>query len=99
MKLVVMTCVEEHVEVARKLLKKSQVVAFNESEMKRFRMYDENDNDNWFAAKHYLDSAHIFFSICDNKKAKEIINEVKKCKIDNNIVNANAFILNIENAA
>jgi hypothetical protein len=96
MKLIAIMCVEELSDMARKLLQDVKVSAFSESEMKGYRLIEENESDNWFANKHSLDSSHLFFTMCDENKAEEILAAVNKCKLENKNNHVHAFQLNIE---
>ena len=96
MKLIAIMCVEELSDMARKLLQDVKVSAFSESEMKGYSLIEENESDNWFASKHSLDSSHLFFTMCDENKAEEILASVNKCKLENKNNHVHAFQLNIE---
>ena len=96
MKLVAIMCVEEYSELARKLLKDVQVPAFSESEIMGYKYAEEKEDDNWFANKHTLDNSHLFFTMCDENKAEEIMSAVKECKTKINKNHVHAFVLNVE---
>jgi hypothetical protein len=96
MKLVVLMCIEGYSEIARKLLRDVKVPAFSETAMSGYTLYDEDEATNWFAGKHNLDSSHIFFTMCDEKKAEEVLNAIGECKIKNNLNHVHAFQLAIE---
>jgi len=96
MKLVVIICVEEYAEDARKILKNVRVPAFSESDIQGTHLIEENEKDNWFAVKHSMDSSRLFFTMCDKKKAEEILEEVKKCADKFNEKHVHAFQLAIE---
>lgn len=96
MKLVAIMCMEEYSELARKLLKEVKVPAFSESEIMGYQYAEENEHDNWFANKHTLDNSHIFFTMCSENKADEIMTAVKNCKTELNKNHVHAFVLNIE---
>lgn len=96
MKLVALMCVEEYVEDARKLLKEQKLPAFSEAAMKGYKMEDENESDNWFASKHMLDNSHLFFTMCNDDKADELMGAIKKCSLTKKENSVHAFQLNIE---
>ena len=96
MKLIAIMCVEELSDMARKLLQEVKVSAFSESDIKGYRMMEDVESDNWFAGKHALDSSHMFFTMCDEKKAEEVMAAVEKCKVDQKNNHVHAFQLNIE---
>ena len=96
MKLIAIMCVEELSDMARKLLQDVKVPAFSESDIKGYRMMEDDESDNWFAGKHALDSSHMFFTMCDEKKAEEVMVEIDKCKKDQKNNHVHAFQLNIE---
>jgi hypothetical protein len=96
MKLVALMCVEEYVEDARKLLKEQKIAAFSEASMKGHKLSEEDESNNWFASKHVLDNSHIFFTMCDDKKADELMKAIKVCSENKAINSVHAFQLNIE---
>ena len=96
MKLVVIICVEELSELARNLLKKTQVPAFSETDIKGTRLIEENVSDNWFADKHALDNSRLFFTMCDDQKAEQLFKAVMECKENNQNEHVHALQLNIE---
>ena len=96
MKLIALMCVEENAEMARKLLKDVKVPAFSESEMKGYKLFDEDQSNNWFADKHTLDNSHLFFTMCDEAKAEELMIAIEHCKKEKNENHVHAFQLNIE---
>ena len=85
MKLIALMCVEEYVEEARKLLKEQNVPAFSEIGMQGYKMSEPDESDNWFASKHILDNSHIFFSMVDDEKAKDLMIAIDKCKISKKV--------------
>lgn len=96
MKIVAIMCIEEYAEVARKMLKDVKVEAFSESEMSGYKYVEEDEADNWFANKHILDNSHLFFTMCDDEKADEIMEAVNECKVKINKNHVHAFVLNVE---
>ncbi len=96
MKLVVIICVEELSDLARDLLKKTQVPAFSETDIKGTHLIEENASDNWFADKHALDNSRLFFTICSQEKAEQVLKAVTECKIRTKNEHVHAFQLNIE---
>lgn len=96
MKLVAIMCVEEYSELARKLLKELKVPAFSESEIMGYKFAEDKEDDNWFANKHTMDNSHLFFTMCADEKAEEIMEAVKKCKEEITHNHVHAFVLNIE---
>lgn len=96
MKLVVLMCVEEYAETGRKLLREAGVPGFSESEMQGYKPMDVDESDNWFADKHLLENSHIFFTMCTEEKAEQVLNSVEKCKAENNVKSVHAFQLGIE---
>lgn len=96
MKLVALMCVEEYVEDARKLLHDERIQAYSEAPMKGYRISDDDESDNWFAAKHLLTNSHIFFSMCDNETADRFMKAIKKCSLTKEKNSVHAFQVDIE---
>ena len=96
MKLVVIICVEELSDLARDLLKKTQVPAFSETDIKGTHIIEENTSDNWFADKHALDNSRLFFTFCNDQKAAQVLEAVTECKLHTQNEHVHAFQLNIE---
>lgn len=96
MKVVVLMCVEEFVEDARKLLREQQVPAFSEVGIQGYKMDIPDESDNWFASKHYLDNSHLFFSMVDDSKADELMAAINVCKENKKLNSVHAFQLAVE---
>jgi hypothetical protein len=96
MKVVVLMCVEEFVEDARKLLKEQKVPAFSEVGMQGYKLEEPDESDNWFASKHYLDNSHVFFSMIEDKKADELMAAINVCKENKKLNSVHAFQLAVE---
>ena len=96
MKLVAIMCVEELSDMARKLLQDVKVSAFSESHLKGYHLNNDDEHDNWFADKHSQDSSQMFFTMCDDRKADEILKAVKECKTRQADGHVHAFQLSIE---
>ncbi len=97
MKLFAVMCVEELADTARKIFIDQKVYIFSESEINGFHSLEKNDLDNWFASNQALESSYMFFTICEDGKAEELSNAVKKYKTENKDSHLYAFQLNVEN--
>lgn len=96
MKLVALMCVEEYVDDARKLLKEQKIAAYSEAPMKGFKIEDHDESQNWFASKHVPDNSHIFFTMCNDQTANELMAAIQTCSESKKIDSVHAFQLNIE---
>ncbi len=96
MKLVVFMCVDEFAKDARKLLQENKVVAYSESNIRGYKLSDDDESENWFAAKHYPDNSKIFFTMVDEEKATQLMEALEQCKLNKDPNNVHAFQLGIE---
>lgn len=96
MKIVAIMCVEEFADKARKLLKDSNVSVFSESDIMGYHLNENDSDDNWFADKHSPESSHLFFTMCNDNKADELMNSITECKLETKNKHVHAFQLNIE---
>lgn len=97
MKMVVLMCVEQFVENARKLLKDLNIKAYSESEIKGVKNTKDNESDNWFAQKHLADNSHILFTIVSEEEADKVLTTIKQNNESKGSL-IHAFQMNIEKA-
>jgi len=96
MKLVVLMCAEEFSEEAHKMLNEVKVPAYSETNINGYKLVEDNESDNWFAGKHAMENSRLIFSMCEDKKAEELMEAIKKCKINKKNDHVYAFKLNLE---
>lgn len=96
MKLIALLCIEEYAEEARKLFRELKVPAYSESEIRGYKLTEDDESENWFAHKHVLDNSHMFFTMCSEEKALELMAAIDTCKENKRINSVHAFQLNIE---
>lgn len=96
MKIVVIMCVEEYADKARKLLRDSNISTFSEGDIRGYHLTKNISTDNWFADKHSPENSNFFFTMCDENKANELLNAIKQCKVEIENEHVHAFQLNIE---
>lgn len=96
MKLVVLMCAEEFTESARKIFNEVKIPTYSESSINGIRLTEENESDNWFAAKHAMENSELLFTMCDDGQAAELMNAINECKINTKNSHVYAFQLNVE---
>ena len=96
MKLIALMCIEEHAEEGRRLFRELKIPAFSESEIKGYKLSDKDETDNWFANKHMLDNSHVFFTMCSDEKAHELMTAIDACRENKRMHSVHAFQMNIE---
>lgn len=97
MKMIVLMCVEQFVDEARKLLNDINIQAYSESEMLGVKKQNDDESDNWFAQKHFPHNSHLLFTVVTDEEANKIMIAVDELnKKDKSIIRA--FQLNIEKA-
>lgn len=96
MKLVVFMCVDEYADDARKLLQENKVLAYSESNIRGYKASEDDESDNWFAAKHYPDNSRVFFTMCDNEKAEILMSALEQCRLNKDDNGVHAFQLAVE---
>jgi nitrogen regulatory protein PII-like uncharacterized protein len=96
MKLVVFMCVDEYAKDARELLRENKVLAYSESNIRGYKASEDDESENWFAAKHYPDNSKVFFTMVDEKKAEQLMNALEQCKLNKDDNGVHAFQLEIE---
>ncbi|MGD9488443.1 MAG: hypothetical protein AB7W47_10505 [Calditrichaceae bacterium] len=97
MKMVVVTTVEEYSDAIRKVFAKNKVQFYSESEMKNFRLVENDESDNWFGSAKHLIAGHILFTFADEETADRLIENIKKLSADNNFESpVRVFQLNVE---
>lgn len=97
MKMIVLMCIEDYVDTARKLLKDIKIAAYSESEMSGVKNIEPDESENWFAQKHLAHNSHILFSIVTEEEADKILSGVKEINSKGKSI-LRAFQVNIEKA-
>ncbi|MBI9072626.1 MAG: hypothetical protein JEY94_13570 [Melioribacteraceae bacterium] len=96
MKLVAIMCVEQYIERAKHLLYDLKIEAFSETDLQGYKKDNDDESTNWFGSKKHFTSSKMVFTLCDDKKADEIMQAVEICKHEIKDNPVHAFVLNVE---
>lgn len=96
MKIVALMCYEEFSEEARDLLKRQNLMAFSEIPIKGYKNEQIDESENWFGYKHRLTNSHLFYTMCNDVEAEQLMNEIENCRVTKEYLGVQAFQLNIE---
>lgn len=100
MKLLVVMTIEEHSAEIRNILREHGVIVFSETDIRGYRFPPGNgggDRANWFAHTDPAVYSHLFFSVVEAGRAREVMDAVASYSRERRLANPiHAFRLNVE---